>query len=250
MIGRILLALAVVCLLWLPTLVTAQPKSPEELRKELQQVKEAVAKHEGQLSKQSGGSTYVAPAMSAIAALCSAFIAFLVYQIHHENRVDVVRAEVILHGWKVDHGDGKTFLLIEKASNVGKGPALSFGVIANNENGSRIHWEGENFLRDIRSEQEINNLALRIPLECCVTHSYQGNNARLVLRLFWTDLHEKKHLVDLLLHIDLNSDSVALIGTEAHILSWPQRIFMIKRKADWFNSDSKFRAALNKPIRF
>jgi hypothetical protein len=256
------LAIAILCLLWLPqSSVTAQRSandlsqpgnsSPEQLAKDIQQVREALETQRAESAKQNRWMHYLAPIMSAFAAFCSAFIAYRMYKIHAENRVDAVRAEVMLDGWSMNQEGGKNFLLISKAFNVGKGPALSFGLIANTEDGSPIRWDGDHRLRDIRAGQEGDNiLDARIPIDSCNPQDGEHKHIHLILRLFWTDLHEKKHLVNLLVHINLDRIAALSECNEAHILNRAQQIFMLKRKAKWFNRDSAFSAALRKGVTF
>ena len=190
--------------------------------------------------------------MSTIAAFFSALSAYRIYKIHYQNRVDLVRAEVILLGWEVKEIGTERFLFIESAVNVGKGPALSFGLTANSTRGGRnLTFTGENMRRDIRPETKAVNLNLNIPLESCCRSIDNRDFCNLIIRLFWTDLHEKKHLVNLLIHVSL--DGTLLDSTKEEVLVLNEQtpaIYMLRRKACWFDSHRAFKEALHKEATF
>lgn len=191
-------------------------------------------------------------AMSAVAAFFSARAAHRMYKIHYQNRVDVVRAEVILVGWDVKEIGTEKFLFIESAANVGKGPALSFGISANSaRTGKKIGFSGENLRTDLRPEAKPANLNLHIPLHSCFKTVNGRVFCNIVIRLFWTDLHEKKHLVNLLVHItqdgkpgDIREEEVLVLNEQT------PAIYVLRRKACWFDSNRTFKEALHKEPTF
>lgn len=189
--------------------------------------------------------------LSAVAAFFSVLAAYRIYKIHRDNRIDVVRAELILLGLDVKEMGGEKYLFIQKVVNVGKGPALSFGLAMNRQDtAKKINYQGHNLLRDVRAgggeESYLDpSLDVLIPIDSCLERIDNYHVYKMTIRLFWTDLHEKKHLVNILLQINPNEKMPE--PTEGmHVLkNGLPRIFMIRRKACWFESDRELRDALD-----